>query len=128
MTCKFKHLINLLLVFILLQQTSVTAQKIDNYKYPDQNTPIENTVKNENNFLFLGDNNGLSIFDPGDHPFTGLRIIVFEGTLEISVDFHQHLASGQSADQHRQQPGGIRPLSRSRHRVHAQRPPRTSPR
>lgn len=48
MTYKFTHLINLLLVLLL--QTAVIAQKIDNYKYNDQNSPIEGAVQSENNF------------------------------------------------------------------------------
>ncbi|MET2983632.1 YbbR-like domain-containing protein [Aureibaculum conchae] len=50
MTRKFNHLITLAIVLILLQQTSVIAQRIDNYKYPDQSSTLENIVKNENNF------------------------------------------------------------------------------
>ncbi|QCX37217.1 hypothetical protein FF125_01710 [Aureibaculum algae] len=50
MTRKFNYLAYLALALILLQQTSVLAQKIDNYKYTNQYDLIENTVKNENNF------------------------------------------------------------------------------
>ncbi len=47
---KFNYLFGLLSTLILLQPKPVLGQDIDNYKYYDQNSPIENTVKNENNF------------------------------------------------------------------------------
>jgi len=50
MTCKFNPFFNLILAFTLLQQTVISAQKIDDFKYPDQSNTIVNSVENENNF------------------------------------------------------------------------------
>ena len=50
MIFKFKTLVSLLILTVSLFQTSVDAQSINGYKYISSDKPLENIVRNENNY------------------------------------------------------------------------------
>lgn len=50
MTREFSYILYSMLLIVTLQNSSVLAQKIDNYSYENANKVLENTVENQNNF------------------------------------------------------------------------------